>query len=109
MNTRKIQIPKIDKQLAEIQQEIEEAKAWLNATAFSMDYDEQEYAEKAQFVKLWNIILNELEDWESNFFVYDYKTETSYIEKAETIGLNPNSYRVYQCNIRKKIRTLWKQ
>jgi hypothetical protein len=40
MNTRKIQIPKIDKQLAEIHQEIEEATAWLNATAYAMDYDE---------------------------------------------------------------------
>lgn len=109
MNVRKIQIPKIEAQLEEIESEIAEAKAWLEAATYSIEYDENEYAEKEAFIKLWNIILTQLDGWERNFFIYDYKTPSSHTEKAQTIGLNPNSYRVYQCNLRKKIRKLWKQ
>ena len=105
MNTRKLKIPKIDKALAEIKADVEASKQWLQEAVI---YDEEEYAAKAQYVKLWDIILNQLEEWQRNFFIWDYTNEDIVENKAKAINLNPNSYRVYQSNIRKQIRDLCK-
>lgn len=104
MKTRQIQIPKIESYLTEIQNEIDEAQKWLDEADNSISTDEDTYANKVKFIKLWKVILNDIDEWERNFFIYDYKNLGSINEKAETIHLNPNSYRVYQCNIRKHIR-----
>ena len=87
--------------------ELTAAREWMIEADSSIDFDEDTYNLKAKYVKLWDTILNKLDEWERNFFIYDYMNEDSIEEKANTIHLNPSSYRVYQSNIRKHIRTLY--
>jgi len=83
------------------------AREWMTEADSSIDYDEDTYNLKARYVKLWDTILTKLDEWERNFFIYDYMNEDTIEEKAKTIHLNPSSYRVYQSNIRKHIRTYY--
>ena len=97
-------IPQIEEYLKQANQEVAFLQSEIARLQLLEDYDEEEYQTIQKSLKTLHIILNRLEVWERNLFVYYFFDDSTTEKKLQELNLAATSYYTYMYNIKKKIR-----
>ena len=97
-------IPQIEEYLQKANKEVAFLQSEISRLSLLEDFDQEEYQTMQKSLKTWYIILNRLEVWERNLFVYYFFDDSNTQEKLQVLNLAATSYYTYMYNIKKKIR-----